>query len=85
MQFESADLGFFVDNPAWSSLLGFSSFTRMSTGTTNLDDQPIPFCPPEKNTDNPDSSVASQDLTTEPPSFIHQPFTHILFIPQIRQ
>lgn len=31
-QFDFADPGFFVDDPAWGSLLGFPGFTQMGTG-----------------------------------------------------
>lgn len=66
-QFEFADPEFFVDDPAWGSLLRFPGFARISTGTTNLDDQvdqPMPICPVESNNDNHDLFLGGQDLTT---------------------
>lgn len=55
-QLEFVDPGFFVDDPAWGSLLGFPSFMQMATGIST----PADGLPTAGNSNFP----SSQDLAT---------------------
>lgn len=58
-QLEFADPGFFVDDPAWGSLLGFPGFTQIATGISTPADH---FCLAGNNDTNDD--ISGPDLAT---------------------